>query len=64
MIKAIGVNSLSCVCVQGASNQYLEAIQKALQTEGNGTEFKYSERDVALYNLGIGAKRSDLKYIL
>jgi len=48
---------------EGASNQYLEAIQKALQTEGNGTEFKYSERDVALYNLGIGAKRSDLKYI-
>jgi multifunctional beta-oxidation protein len=45
-------------------NQHLDAIQKALATEGRGTEFTYTERDVMLYNLGIGAKRSDLKYVL
>ncbi|KAK0645536.1 hypothetical protein B0T16DRAFT_411402 [Cercophora newfieldiana] len=47
----------------GGDNQYLAAIQKALKAEGNGTEFKYSERDVMLYNLGIGAKRTDLRYV-
>ncbi|KAK1752076.1 peroxisomal hydratase-dehydrogenase [Echria macrotheca] len=46
-----------------ASNQYLEAIQKALKVEGKGTEYKYTERDVMLYNLGIGAKRTDLRYV-
>ncbi|KAK4159756.1 hypothetical protein QBC43DRAFT_326504 [Cladorrhinum sp. PSN259] len=45
------------------SNQYLEAQAKALQTESKGTEFTYSERDVMLYNLGIGAKRNQLNYI-
>jgi multifunctional beta-oxidation protein len=45
-------------------NQYLDAIQKALKLEGNGTEFSYAERDVMLYNLGIGAKRTDLNYVL
>ncbi|KAK5660450.1 hypothetical protein OQA88_12995 [Cercophora sp. LCS_1] len=44
-------------------NQYLDAIQTALKAEAKGTEFKYTERDVALYNLGIGAKRNDLRYI-
>lgn len=32
--------------------------------EGKPTEFKYGERDVMLYNLGVGAKRSDLRYVL
>ncbi|KAM7191062.1 peroxisomal hydratase [Naviculisporaceae sp. PSN 640] len=45
------------------SNQYLEAIQKAIKAQPKDTEFKYTERDVMLYNLGIGAKRTDLKYI-
>ncbi|KAK3319284.1 hypothetical protein B0H66DRAFT_603833 [Apodospora peruviana] len=44
-------------------NQYLQAIQKAQGAEGQGTEFKYTERDVMLYNLGIGAKRNEIKYI-
>ncbi|KAK4108479.1 NAD(P)-binding protein [Canariomyces notabilis] len=48
---------------KAASNQYLDAIQKALKAEGKGTEFKYTERDVILYNLGIGAKRTDLRYV-
>lgn len=45
-------------------NQHLAAINKAIQQEGEPTEFKYEERDVILYNLGIGAKRTDLKYVL
>ncbi|KAK4245162.1 hypothetical protein C7999DRAFT_16630 [Corynascus novoguineensis] len=45
------------------TNQYLEAIQKALKAEGKPTEFKFTERDVILYNLGIGAKRTDLRYV-
>ncbi|KAF3767397.1 hypothetical protein M406DRAFT_79835 [Cryphonectria parasitica EP155] len=44
-------------------NQYLDAIQDALKKEGNPTEFKYGERDVTLYNLGVGAKRTDLRYV-
>ncbi|KAK4226192.1 hypothetical protein QBC38DRAFT_456509 [Podospora fimiseda] len=45
------------------SNQYLEAQAKALKTESKGTEFSYTERDVMLYNLGIGAKRNQLNYV-
>ncbi|KFA78060.1 hypothetical protein S40288_05443 [Stachybotrys chartarum IBT 40288] len=46
-----------------ASNEHLDAIAKAIKEEGEPTEFKYEERDVILYNLGVGAKRTDLKYI-
>jgi multifunctional beta-oxidation protein len=35
-----------------------------LKAEPVGTEFNYTERDVILYNLGIGAKRTDLRYVL
>ncbi|KAK3358603.1 peroxisomal hydratase-dehydrogenase-epimerase [Lasiosphaeria ovina] len=48
---------------ESSGNQYREAIQKALKAEAAGTEFKYTERDVMLYNLGIGAKRNDLRYV-
>jgi len=46
-----------------ADNQYLEAIEAAYQAEPKGTEFSYTERDAMLYNLGIGAKRTDLDYV-
>lgn len=46
-----------------ASNEHLDAIKKALSEEGKPTEFKYDERDAILYNLGIGAKQTDLKYV-
>ncbi len=45
-------------------NQYLDAIQAAYKAESSGTEFSFTQRDVMLYNLGIGAKRTDLKYVL
>jgi len=42
----------------------LKTIGEALGVESKGTEFTYEKRDVMLYNLGIGAKRTDLKYVL
>ncbi|KFH47169.1 Peroxisomal hydratase-dehydrogenase-epimerase-like protein [Hapsidospora chrysogenum ATCC 11550] len=46
-----------------AGNEHLAAIQEAVKQEGAPTEFKYEERDAILYNLGVGAKRTDLKYV-
>lgn len=34
-----------------------------MKAEAKGTEFKYEERDVMLYNLGIGAKKGQLSYV-
>lgn len=34
-----------------------------MKAEAKGTDFTYDERDVALYNLGIGAKRDQLRYV-
>lgn len=44
-------------------NEYLRAIAKAKSTNGDESEFKFAERDAMLYNLGVGAKRNDLKYV-
>ncbi|KAI1852697.1 hypothetical protein JX266_002238 [Neoarthrinium moseri] len=44
-------------------NQYLQAIAKAKAAKSPETEFTYTDRDSMLYNLGIGAKRTDLSYI-
>ncbi|KAI1083394.1 NAD(P)-binding protein [Whalleya microplaca] len=46
-----------------AANQYLEAQAKAFAASSPATEFSYAERDSILYNLGIGAKRTDLPYV-
>lgn len=62
-IMANAENKKGAAGESAGDNQYLAAIQKALKTEGKGTEFKYGERDIMLYNLGIGAKRTDLKYV-
>jgi multifunctional beta-oxidation protein len=42
---------------------YLKAIEAAKAAKAEGTPFEYTERDVILYNLGIGAKRTDLPYV-
>jgi len=41
----------------------LSNIEKAKKAEANGTEFKYEHKDIILYNLGIGAKKTDLSYV-
>ncbi|PHH59206.1 hypothetical protein CDD81_3561 [Ophiocordyceps australis] len=47
----------------GGNNEYLTAIAKAVKTEGKPCPFNYEERDSILYNLGLGAKSSELKYV-
>src|SRR5690606_27788800 len=46
-----------------ADPKYLAAIEKYKNATGAGSEFKYDDREVILYNLGIGAKRTDLKWV-
>ncbi|KAM0327951.1 hypothetical protein ACHAQA_005350 [Verticillium albo-atrum] len=43
--------------------QYRAAIDAAIKAETIPSDFTYTERDVALYNLGIGAKRDNLDYV-
>ncbi|KAK6957703.1 bifunctional hydroxyacyl-CoA dehydrogenase/enoyl-CoA hydratase fox2 [Daldinia eschscholtzii] len=45
------------------SNKYLEAQKNALAAKSEPTEFTYTERDSLLYNLGVGAKRTELQYV-
>ncbi|KAI0852995.1 NAD(P)-binding protein [Daldinia vernicosa] len=45
------------------SNKYLEAQKNALAAKSEPTEYTYTERDSMLYNLGIGAKRTELQYV-
>jgi len=61
---------LTCLSVQKSdtsgevNEEILANIEKAKKAESKGTEFKYEEKDVILYNLGIGAKKTDLPYVL
>ncbi len=47
-----------------SGSKYLAAIEAAKKATPTPTEFTFTERDSMLYNLGVGAKRSDLKYVL
>ena len=47
----------------GINQQILENIEKAKRTDAEGTIFEYDDRDVILYNLGIGAKRNELSFV-
>lgn len=42
---------------------YLTNIEEAKKLQGKGTEFKYEEKDIILYNLGVGAKKTDLPLV-
>ena len=41
----------------------LDNIEKAKGMKAEGSNFKYDDRDVILYNLGVGAKRTELPLI-
>ena len=41
----------------------LENIEKAKKLQSEGTKFKYDDKDVILYNLGVGAKRTELPFV-
>ena len=43
--------------------EILDKIEKAKNAQPEGTEFTYDEKDVILYNLGIGAKGTDLPFV-
>ncbi|TVY31579.1 Peroxisomal hydratase-dehydrogenase-epimerase, partial [Lachnellula subtilissima] len=45
------------------NEEILANIEKAKKAEAKGTEYKYEEKDAILYNLGIGAKKTDLPYV-
>ena len=46
------------------NQEILDNIAAAKKAKAEGTKFKYEEKDVILYNLGIGAKKTDLPYVL
>ena len=46
------------------NQEILDNIAAAKKAKAPGTELKYEEKDVILYNLGIGAKKTDLPYVL
>ncbi|PSN69186.1 multifunctional beta-oxidation protein-like protein [Corynespora cassiicola Philippines] len=45
------------------NSEVLKAIEAAKAAKAEGTPFEYDERDVILYNLGVGAKRTDLPFV-
>ncbi|KAK8010537.1 bifunctional hydroxyacyl-CoA dehydrogenase/enoyl-CoA hydratase FOX2 [Apiospora arundinis] len=48
---------------ESEGKKYLDAIATAQQAKSPETEFSYSERDCMLYNLGVGAKRTEIPYV-
>lgn len=58
------MHSFAKVDEPAASNEYLDAIKAVVGKEGPPVEFKFEERDSILYNLGLGAKATELKYTL
>jgi len=47
----------------GDSEDYNANIEKAKQAKADGTEFSYDDREVILYNLSLGAKRTQLPLV-
>jgi len=46
-----------------SKKDYLAAIEKAKQATSDGTEYAYDDRDVILYNLSLGARRTQLPLV-
>ena len=46
-----------------ANSEVLANIDKAKSVQSQGSDFKYDDKDVILYNLGIGAKRDELPLV-
>jgi multifunctional beta-oxidation protein len=49
---------------ENVNQEILDNIAAAKSAKASGTEFKYEEKDVILYNLGIGAKKTELPLVL
>lgn len=46
------------------NQEILDNIAAAKSAKASGTEFTYEEKDVILYNLGVGAKKTELSLVL
>ncbi|KAL3492012.1 hypothetical protein BJX62DRAFT_250960 [Aspergillus germanicus] len=47
----------------GSGSEILNAIEAAKKATSDGTPFDYTDRDIILYNLSLGAKRTDLPLV-
>ncbi|KAL4918684.1 hypothetical protein BDW62DRAFT_60859 [Aspergillus aurantiobrunneus] len=47
----------------GSGSEILNAIEAAKKATTDGTSFDYTDRDVILYNLSLGARRTDLPLV-
>ncbi|KAL6238517.1 hypothetical protein BDW75DRAFT_201484 [Aspergillus navahoensis] len=56
-------NNRSGAAPSGSGNEILSAIETAKKASTDGTPFDYTDRDVILYNLSLGAKRTDLPLV-
>ena len=46
-----------------ANQEILQNIEKAKKVQSEGSEYVYDEKDIILYNLGLGAKRTELPLV-
>ena len=46
-----------------ANRKYIAKIDAAMKLKGSPSSYKYDDRDVILYNLSMGAKRTDLPLV-
>ncbi|OAX85464.1 hypothetical protein ACJ72_00143 [Emergomyces africanus] len=49
--------------VSSSDQKILKAIEAAKNTKAEGTAFDYVDKDVILYNISLGAKRTDLQLV-
>lgn len=49
---------------ENVNQEILDNIAAAKAAKAKGTEFKYEDKDVILYNLGIDAKKTELSLVL
>lgn len=47
----------------GVNKEILEKIEKAKNTKASETAYEFDDKEVILYNLSLGAKRTDLKWV-
>lgn len=46
-----------------ANGEVLEKIEKAKRAKAPGSTYEFDDKEVILYNLSLGAKRTDLKWV-
>ncbi|KAF2864438.1 multifunctional beta-oxidation protein-like protein [Piedraia hortae CBS 480.64] len=47
----------------GGNQEILSNIEEAKNAKAEGSEYRYDDKEVILYNLGVGAKRTDLPLV-